>query len=305
MMRTGLLRIVVGISIAIGTMMAVTAVASAATRDFPVNWSTTTALVSGAALNVPPPGANLSHCTPSAEHPDPVVLAHGVFQNQNMAWQALAPILANDGYCVYTLTYGQVWYSGNLGGIDELSASAAELNTFVNQVLATTGAPQVDLVGYSEGGYVTRLYMKTYGPNHVSTYVGISPVNSAPATISGLLTIAYQIPGAEAVFALACPACGALSTEPAFESLNTPSATFPTVTYTDIASTTDEVATPYTLSFLPAGPNVTNETVQSVCPNDHVGHLGMPYDPTAIQMAVNALDPAEAEPLPCGSGFPL
>ena len=55
----------------------------------------------------------------AAAHPQPVVLLHGVFQNQNMAWQALAPTLANDGYCVYTMTYGQTLYSGNLGAIGD------------------------------------------------------------------------------------------------------------------------------------------------------------------------------------------
>ncbi|HEY3735467.1 MAG TPA: alpha/beta fold hydrolase [Streptosporangiaceae bacterium] len=274
-------------------------------REYPVNWNVTLATATGAALNVPPAGANDTSCRPSAAHPQPVILLHGIFQDQNMAWQALAPTLANEGYCVFTMTYGQVWYSANLGGIDNLSASAAEVYTFVSQVLSWTGAAQVDLVGYSEGGFIARLYMKDYGAAHVRRYVGISPVNMEPATISGILTLAYQIPGAEAVVDVACPACYALSTPPAFDSLNTPSATFPAVTYTDIATSTDEVATPYQLSFLPAGPNVTNITIQSLCPDDQVGHLGMPYDTTTVQLALNALDPANPQPVPCDSGVPL
>jgi triacylglycerol lipase len=285
-------------------MAGVAAGPAQASVTYPVNWNVVTATAAGAALNVPPPGANVP-CTPSAAHPQPVVLLHGVFQNQNMAWQALAPTLANDGYCVYTMTYGQTLYSGNLGAIGDLSTSAAEVSTFVNHVLSSTGAAQIDLVGYSEGGYVARLYMKNYGSQHVKKYVGISPVNMEPATISGILTVADQIPGAAALVGVACPACEALSTQPAFTALNTPTATFPNVTYTDIATTSDEVATPYPLSFLPAGPNVTNETVQSFCPDDTVGHLGMPYDRTTVQLALNALDPADAQPVPCGQGFPL
>ena len=285
-------------------MTGVAAGPAQASVTYPVNWNVVTATAAGVALDVPPAGANLP-CTPSAAHPQPVVLLHGVFQNQNMAWQALAPTLANDGYCVYTMTYGQTLYSGNLGAIGDLSTSAAEVSTFVNHVLSSTGAAQIDLVGYSEGGYVARLYLKNYGSQHVSKYVGISPVNSDPATISGILTLAYQIPGAAALVGVACPACEALSTQPAFTALNTPTATFPDVTYTDIATTTDEVATPYHLSFLPAGPNVTNETVQSFCPDDTVGHLGMPYDTTTVQLALNALDPADAQPVPCDQGFPL
>jgi len=186
-------------------MAGVAAGSAQASVTYPVNWNVVTATAAGAALNVPPPGANVP-CTPSAAHPQPVVLLHGVFQNQNMAWQALAPTLANDGYCVYTMTYGQTLYSGNLGAIGDLSTSAAEVSTFVNHVLSSTGAAQIDLVGYSEGGYVARLYMKNYGSQHVKKYVGISPVNMEPATISGILTVAYQIPGAAALVGVACPA---------------------------------------------------------------------------------------------------
>ena len=272
---------------------------------YPVNWDVLTATATGAALNIAPPGANVP-CTPDATHPEPVVLVHGIFGNQNTAWQALAPLLANDGYCVYTLTYGQTWYSGNLGGVDYLSNSAAELHEFVDQVLAQTGASQVDLVGYSEGGFVSRLYMKTYGSQDVSQFVGISPVNSQPPTFSGILTYAYQIPGATALVGVVSPAFEELSTQPAFTALNTPSATFGNVIYTDIATTTDEVATPPDpVSFLPAGPNVTNENVQSFCPDDSVGHLGMPYDVTTVQLVLNALDEAQARPVPCGRGFPF
>ncbi|AJE80428.1 lipase class 2 [Streptomyces albus] len=277
----------------------------ASAAGHPVNWSTTLATASGAVANVPPAGANNTSCRPSSAHPEPVILLHGIVQNQNMAWQALAPTLANEGYCVFTMTYGQVWYSGNLGGIDYTATSAAKVARFVDQVRQWTGSSKVDLVGYSEGGFISRLYMKNHGVSHVSKFVGISPVNSAPPSISGLLTLANQIPGATALIEGVCPACGELQGEDAFTSLNTPDATFPSVTYTNIASTRDEVATPYTLSFLPPGPNVTNQTIQSACPDDHVGHLGMPYDKTTVQMTLNALDPAHAKPLPCDNGFPL
>ncbi|MFD1045711.1 esterase/lipase family protein [Kibdelosporangium lantanae] len=44
--------------------------------------------------------------SPSATHPDPVVLVHGASANMTENWQTLAPLLANNGYCVYALTYG-------------------------------------------------------------------------------------------------------------------------------------------------------------------------------------------------------
>jgi triacylglycerol lipase len=286
------------------TTLGFAAPASAAT-NYPVNWNTLSAAAIGAADEAAPAGADNVFCRPSAAHPYPVILIHGVVANENITWEALAPTLANDGYCVYTLNYGQVWYSADLGGIADINSSASTLNSFVNLVRGYTGASKVDLVGHSEGGNLARLYMKTYGASHVSTYVGLAPMNVGPPTLSGLVTAIDEIPGGSAAFATGCPACGQLTTPSYYTSLNSPSATFSNVTYTDIATVDDEAVTPYQLAFLPAGPNVTNETVQSFCPSDPVGHLGLPYDKTAVQLTVNALDPAHAAPVPCSPGFPL
>src|SRR6188472_4128493 len=52
-----------------------------------------------------PPGADDWSCRPSAAHPRPVVLVHGTFANQITSWNALSPLLKNNGYCVYTFNY--------------------------------------------------------------------------------------------------------------------------------------------------------------------------------------------------------
>jgi hypothetical protein len=276
-----------------------------AAGGYPVNWSTTSAIAAGVAFNTPPPGANPLFCRPTDTHPYPVVLVHGALANQNIAWQALSPTLANAGYCVFTFTYGQTWYSGNLGGVDDLNTSAVELANFVNQVLWWTGSSEVDTVGHSEGGNLIRLYIKNDGGrSKVHTYVSLAGVNSGPPTLSGLITVAQQIPGAKSILSGVCPACGQLTDPNYFATLNNP-ATYPGINYTAIVSTADEAVTPYQYGELPAAANVTNITIQNLCPNDPVGHLGITYDETAAALVQNALDPADPVATPCDTGFPL
>src|ERR1700743_1276091 len=50
-----------------------------------------------------PPGANNWSCKPSAAHPRPVILVHGTFADMSDSWQALSPLLRNDGYCALAL----------------------------------------------------------------------------------------------------------------------------------------------------------------------------------------------------------
>src|SRR5690348_4689922 len=98
-----------------------------------------------------PPGANDWSCKPSAAHPRPVVLVHGTFADMSDSWQALSPLLVNNGYCVFALNYGSYAGSGAVGvyGTGEIRNSAKELSAFVDKVLAATGAAEVDLVGHS------------------------------------------------------------------------------------------------------------------------------------------------------------
>jgi triacylglycerol esterase/lipase EstA (alpha/beta hydrolase family) len=245
-----------------------------------------------------PPGAN-EPCQPSAAHPRPVVLVHGTFADMSNSWQALAPLLHNRGYCVFALNYGPQNGSGAVGvyGIGDIRASAAQLSGFVDQVLASTGAAEVDLVGHSQGGMMPRYYLKYLGgAAKVHTLVGLSPSNHG-TTVNGLLTLGSYFPGANSFFG-ACPACEQQEVGSAFlTELNSGGDTVAGVDYTVIQSRYDEVVTPYTSAFL-SGPGVTNILLQNQCLLDLGEHLSMPYDHIADADVLTALDPAHpAHPL--------
>jgi triacylglycerol esterase/lipase EstA (alpha/beta hydrolase family) len=256
--------------------------------------------------NESPPGANNWSCKPSAAHPRPVVLVHGTFIDMSASWQALSPLLVNDGYCVFALNYGSSNGSGALGvyATGEIPASAEELSSFVNRVLAATGAHKVDIVGHSQGGMMPRYYMRYLGgASKVHTLVGLAPSNHG-TTVNGLFTIAEHIPGATSFEGL-CQACEEQAAgSPFIAKLNAGGETLPGVSYTVIESRYDEVVTPYTSAFL-NGSGVHNITLQSQCVLDLGEHLSMPYDHIADADVLTALDPTHPQHPACTPVLPI
>jgi hypothetical protein len=45
--------------------------------------------------------------------------------------------------------------------------------------------------------------------------------------------------------------------------------------------------------------------MQDVCAQDLTDHLGVAYDPNAMRLVLNALDPAHAQPVVCRPYTPL
>jgi hypothetical protein len=62
----------------------------------------------------------------------------------------------------------------------------------------------------------------------------------------------------------------------------------PGVKYVVIESRYDEVVTPYTNAFL-TGPGAQNILLQDQCATDFTEHIGIIYDPVALQDVMNAL----------------
>jgi triacylglycerol lipase len=237
----------------------------------------------------PPPGANDFACKPPQRHPYPVVLVHGTFLNMRDSWNSVAPALTRLGYCVFALDYGN-----NATG--DIPTSARQLSTFVDQVLAATGAAKVAMVGHSQGGMMPRYLIKFLGAtNKVDDLVGFSPSNHGTTN-----------PAAGPAGAFGCVACTQQVKDSDFmKTLNSGDETPGPVSYTVAQTRNDEVVTPYDSAFLAPGPAVTNVLLQDACPANAVEHVRIPDDPVAIQWMLAALGtpgPARADFKPDCSG---
>jgi triacylglycerol esterase/lipase EstA (alpha/beta hydrolase family) len=281
------------------------ALPAAATPSYPVVYSLLAVAATGSwAPDSPPAGANNWSCRPSATHPRPVVLVHGTFANEDENWATLSPLLADNGYCVYTFNYGGPPFLGSVYGINDIPTSAGQLSAFVNRVLGATHASRVDVVGHSQGGMMPRYYLKLLGGSaKVRNLVGLAPSNHG-TTLDGLTTLEGLTPGAPrssgGSLGTWCAACTQQEAgSPFLTKLNAGGDTVPGVTYTVIETKYDEVVTPYTSAFL-SGPGVTNITLQSQCALDFDGHVGLAFDHIALRDVLNALDPAHAQAPVCG-----
>jgi len=225
------------------------------------------------ASTVSPTGTNNWSCRATTAHPNPVVLVHGTYGDMTV-WNTMGPALANAGYCVYALNYGNQ-------GTESMATSAGELKSFVDKVLASTGATKVSIVGHSQGGTMPRYYLKNLGgAAKVNDMISISAANHG-TTNTGVTAKMVGYPS--------CVACGQLLAGSSFlASLNATDETPGAVSYTNIATSYDKVVTPYTSGYL-AGPSTTNIKLQDDCPADTASHSQMPSDPAVIRLVGSAL----------------
>jgi triacylglycerol esterase/lipase EstA (alpha/beta hydrolase family) len=240
-----------------------------------------------------PAGSN-ARCTPSAAHPFPVVLVEGTFASQFNSFGAVAPDLANNGYCVFSFNFGQTLPGTGIFATGDIVHSAEQLATEVSSVLAQTGAQKVDIVGWSQGGMLPRQYINfDGGASKVNMLVGFSPSNFG-TTLDGEETLIGDLGLAgltDAALSVACAACVQQIQGSSFLATLNQAPTQPGVKYVVIETRDDEVVTPFTNAFLPAGANVQNITLQNQCPQDASDHISIPYDSNALQDMLNALGP--------------
>ena len=285
-------------------MVAPAGVAGAADR-YPVPY-TFSANVVAAALNpgTPPPGANDWSCKPSAAHPRAVVLVHGLLANMTDNWQTMSPLLANNGFCVFALSYGvppgATAPADQVGGLNAMEQSAAELSAFVDKVLAATKTKKVDIVGHSEGATMPDYYIEYLGgAAKVRRYVGVSGVKHG-TDLHGVGTVAAELQSllGAPVSLGSCVSCNQFLVGSDYIEKIEARAPAAGVIYTNIATRYDELVSPHTSSFL-TGKQVTNITVQDHCILDASDHLSIISSPITGRYILNALDPAHPRPVPC------
>jgi hypothetical protein len=253
-------------------------------------------------------GAN-NGCKPSTAHPYPVVLVHGTLADEGSNWVTLAPLLANEGYCVYAFNYGatlaslEVWplIGPRIDGLGHIEESAKELSSFVNSVLSKTKASKVDIVGHSQGGMMPNYYIKDLGgATKVNELIGLAPSNHG-TTLSGVTKLLEVFPFASEILGgllefLGAPALPEQEVGSSFmkKLFGSGEPLVAGVRYVVIETTHDEVVTPYTNAFL-TGSKVVNITIQNQCPADPVAHIGVFDDSPTLQNVVNQLSASPNE----------
>ena len=257
-----------------------------------------------------PPEVNDWNCRPSPEHPRPVVLIHGTWDNAYATWSMLTPMLKREGYCAYALNYGDdesgwVGLPPGVYGTQTLRRSGDEVAAFVDEVIARTGRRQVDLVGHSQGGIQARLVVQDHGgavPGHpelntVRKVVGLG-ANNHGTTFAGLAALGGMLQdfGLPVMDAARLPLGDAGIDQgigsPFFTHLNEHGDTRPGIDYTMIATRYDWNVAPYRGQFLAhePGAEVTDITLQDGCPQDASEHLSMTFSPRALDEVLAALD---------------
>jgi pimeloyl-ACP methyl ester carboxylesterase len=167
------------------------------------------------------------------------------------------------------------------GGTGDLRVQARALDVAARGALAR-GAPSVDVVGYSAGGVVVRLWIRDDGGAAVTRRV---VTLGSPHHGTDVAALAVAVVGS------ACPtACRQLAPgSPLLVRLNAGDETPAGPLWESIWTTGDELVTPADSARLTGALDVP---VQEVCPGRQVGHGQLPTDPAVQQLVLAALGTA-------------
>ena len=217
------------------------------------------------------------------ETPGPVLLVPGYGGNRG-SLQSLADRLVAEGRDATVVAL-----PGD--GRGDLNASADALDDAVTAALERTGAATVDVVGYSAGGLVARLWVADDDAGRVRRVLTLG----SPHHGTQLADLAGDVAVEQ------CPeACRQMATDSdLLAQLNARDETPEGPTWVSIWTTQDQTVTPPDSARLQGA---TNLPVQSVCADAVVGHGELPASPLVQGMVLAELapgDPVELGPADC------
>ncbi|SCL15784.1 Triacylglycerol esterase/lipase EstA, alpha/beta hydrolase fold [Micromonospora nigra] len=205
---------------------------------------------------------------------NPVIVVGGL-SGIATVYQPLAARLRADGYRVW------IYQLPNLG-LGDITDSARAFSTFVGQVRASTGAAKVDVVAHSEGGLVSRYYIKSLGgASAVGRYVSLG----SPQYGTYVANIVKFLGLGSCAGIVACQQMSIGSTFLA--GLNAGDDTPGAVRWTAVRTLQDELVRPVDNARLADG--ATNVLIQASCPLRVVGHLALVLDGTTYTVIRQAL----------------
>jgi triacylglycerol esterase/lipase EstA (alpha/beta hydrolase family) len=219
----------------------------------------------------------------SQEEPGPVLLVPG-YGGSTASLQPLADRLTAEGRDATVVAV-----PGD--GTGDLTASAAALGAAADAARERTGADSVDVVGYSAGGVIARLWVADGGAGVARRVVTLG----SPHHGTTLADLAGSIAPSQ------CPvACQQMSTRSdLIARLNAGDETPEGPTWVSIWTTQDETVTPPDSARLDGAVNLP---VQSVCAGARPTHGDLPRDPLVQAMVLAELgpgDPVELDPGDC------
>jgi triacylglycerol esterase/lipase EstA (alpha/beta hydrolase family) len=217
--------------------------------------------------------------TPAAQRqPGPVLLVPG-YGGSVTALQALASKLTSAGKHAEVVPL-----PGD--GTGDLRAQAQALATAAKAAAARYDASSVDVVGYSAGGVVARLWAQDYGGNQLARRI---VTLGSPQHGTELASLGSEL-------SIACPiACQQLTVSSSLlAGLNAKPEPTAGPQYVSIWTTKDEVVVPPDSARLDGALNLT---VQSVCASSTVQHGNLPTDPVIQAMVLSELGAGSPVPL--------
>jgi pimeloyl-ACP methyl ester carboxylesterase len=197
----------------------------------------------------------------AADRPGPVVLVPG-YGGSTDALGVLADRLRAQGRDATVVDLPD-------GGTGDLVAQATAVGAVVTAVLARTGAGSVDLVGYSAGGVVARIWLGEQGGAAVTRRVVTLGSPHHGTQVAGL--------GAALGLSICGTACQQLAPGSALLTrLNADDETPGAPQYVSLWTTVDQVVTPPDSARLDGALDLP---LQDVCAGSTVDHSGLPRDP--------------------------